>query len=280
LFLLASEGYFVRGRCGSSNLCAYCLIQEVHVIRRMLSLQALDGPAPEILAVLGTGDATLDPAPFYDGRRLVMRALKKEVGPEVGYACLSEFTTGKSAYSGGLRRPHWNMLLRGIGLDDIDQVRELVVRKWCDNAPNTDPAAQYVEPLRDTAALMRYLANHFSKRDQQPPQDGRWKHKQRFNCSRNYFAPMTRAEARQRAWWSLQHEREIAKAVDRGETDPMAAAELALEQLRATTWALHDAGSIAPTPEVMRLMHRASLNFDRWQALAAAVKPGAEAGPE
>jgi hypothetical protein len=137
--LFASEGYLVRGRCRSANLCAYCLMQEVHVIRRMLSLQALDGPAPQILTVLGTGEATWDP---------VMRALKRAFGPEVGYTCLSEFTTGKSAYSGGLRRPHWNMLLCGIGVDLVAHVRELVIPTWCNNAPNTDPAAQYVEPPR------------------------------------------------------------------------------------------------------------------------------------
>jgi hypothetical protein len=254
-------------------------MQEVHVIRRMLSLQALEGPAPQILAVLGTGEATWDPAPFYNGRRLVMRALKRAFGPEVGYACLSEFTTGKSAYSGGLRRPHWNMLLRGIDVDQVAHVRELVIPIWCDNAPNTDPAAQYVEPLRDTAAFMRYVVNHFSKKDQQPPQDKRWKHKQRFNCSRNYFAPWSRARARERAWWSLQQEREIVKAVDRGESDPMAAAETALDRLRATTWALYDAAAVAPLPEVMQLMYRASTHMDRWQSLVAPEKPP-EPGPD
>jgi hypothetical protein len=49
----------------------------------------------------------------------------------------------------------------------------------------------------------------------------------------------------------------------------MAAAETALDRLRATTWALYDAGAVGPVPEVMQLMHRASTNLERWESLAA-----------
>lgn len=265
--MLASEGYFVRGRCGSANLCRYCLIQEVHVVRRMLSLQALAGPAPEVIAVLGTRTVTWDPAPFYKAREYVVAALRREFGPEVGYACLSEFTTGKGTNSGGRRRPHWNMPLRGVAVELVDQVRDVVIPTWCKHV-DADPRAQYVEPLRDTAALMRYVANHFSKRDQQPPQDKRWKHKQRFNCSRNYFAPLSRAQAREEAWWSLQLEREIVKAVNAGADDPMAAADVALERLRATSWVVHDRRVTQAPPEVVRLMTRAAVRLAEWEAMA------------
>jgi hypothetical protein len=38
---------FVQGRCKSTNLCAYCAIQSAHENARMLSLDAIDGQAPE-----------------------------------------------------------------------------------------------------------------------------------------------------------------------------------------------------------------------------------------
>ena len=271
LYLLSSQGLWVPGRCRSSNLCEYCLIQEVHVIRRMLSMQAIDGPAPELLMVFGTRTATNDPAPFYRGRSEVVRALRREFGP-VSYACLSEFTTGKSHYSGGLRRPHWNMLVGGVPADVVDQVRELVIPIWCQHV-DAEPEAQYAEALRDTAALMRYLADHFTKTDQQPPTGEAWKHKQRFNCSRNYFSPLTRAEARELAWWSLQHDREVVKAQRAGEADPMTVAEEAVDELRSLTWSLERKGTIEPTSRPMRVVRAAVLRGKRWELEAGVTNP-------
>jgi hypothetical protein len=265
LYLLSNKGMWVPGRCGSSNLCEYCLLQELHVIRRMLTDQAVEGPVPEVVAVLGTRTATYDPAPFYDGRRLVMRALKREFGPDVQYSCLSEFTTGKSHYSGGLRRPHWNMLFHGIPVAGVDVARELVIPTWCRHV-DAEPEAQYVEALRDTAAFMRYVAEHFTKTSQQPPQDGRWKHKQRFNCSRGYFAPLTRAHARERAKWRLQEEREIVKAVKRGAADPMAEAAAALEVAKSTSWSLQVKGAIEPASKPNLIVRAAVLRARRWEA--------------
>jgi hypothetical protein len=269
LALLASDGHLVKGRCGSSNLCEYCLIQELHVVRRMLSLDALDGPAPELLIVLGTGQATTDPAIFYRGRERMIAELRGEWGPQVEYSCLSEFTTGKSRWSGGVRRPHWNVAVKGIPASDHKWAGKVAIPTWCENVPNALPEAQYIEPLHNTAAYFRYVAEHFTKTSQQPPKGGAWRHKQRFNCSRDYFAPLTRAQARERAWWHLQREREIVKAQRGGESDPVAAADATIAELQLMTWVVHDRGAIQPENELVALKRRAEVNRKRWEAKVA-----------
>lgn len=239
------------------------------MIRRQLSLDVIDGPAPEVVAVLGTRTPTLDPSPFYYARERVMRVLRRRF-PGASYACLSEFTTGKGTNAGGRRRPHWNMLIKGVPADQVDAARELVIPEWC-RLVDAIQAAQYVEPLRDTAAFMRYVADHFTKTSQQPPRDQRWKHKQRFNASRDYFNGRTRAEAREAAWWSLQLEREIVKAQRAGASDPVSAGQAACDQLRQTTWAIYDPAASAAPPELVRDMTRAAANLARWEALSGSV---------
>lgn len=235
LWLLSSQGEVVRGRCKATNLCGYCAIQAAHENARMLSIDAMEGDEPKLVAIVGTRTATFDPKPFYDGRRLVMRALRRR-WPEAEYASQAEFTTGYGPLSGGKRRPHWNLLLKGIPIDQVDEARELVRRVWCEHV-DADPAYQYVEVLQSTAAFMRYVAMHFQKESQAPPSG--W-HGQRFNCSRGYFTGRTRAQARQAAREDLQREREAFKATARGLVgDDLDAAIDEAMQLRAeTTWEL------------------------------------------
>jgi hypothetical protein len=221
---------YVEGRCGCSNLCDYCAIQAAHENARMLALDAMEGNAPEIVAIVGTGRPTTDPKPFYGGKREVMRALRKEFGRQVEYAGLCEFTTGKGPRSGGLRRPHWNLAIKGIAASEVDRAREIIVRVWCANVPDAAPKAQYVEVLQDTAAFMRYVAMHFQKESQAPPKG--WTG-QRFNCSKLYFGTTTRKEARTAAKESLQAEREVWKVQQRApELDPLTVLEIADELLR------------------------------------------------
>lgn len=228
---------YVRGRCRATNLCPYCAIQSAHENAKMLALDALDGPAPELVAILGTRTATDDPEPFYDGRRLIMRALRRR-WPSAEYASQCEFTTGKGKRAGGQRRPHWNLLFKGIPASDVDQVREVVREVWCRHV-DAEPEAQYVEELRDAAALMRYVAMHFQKESQAPPRG--WKG-QRFNCSRGYFYGRTRAEMRRLARAELQRERElwkVAQAAPELDTETvMDIAEGLLWRHHQRTWTL------------------------------------------
>jgi hypothetical protein len=64
-------------------------------------------------------------------------------------------------------------------------------------------------PIYAAGGLMRYLALHFQKASQQPPEGFTG---QRFNCSRGYFTGCTRAVARRRAREALRLKRELWKA--------------------------------------------------------------------
>jgi hypothetical protein len=219
---------WVEGRCKGVNVCDYCAIQAAHENAKMLSIEALEDTRPQLLAIVGTGRATTDPEPFYAGKREVMRALRKRFGRQVEYAGLCEFTTGKGLRSGGQRRPHWNLFLKGIDHGDLDEARQIVRERWCANVPDAEPEAQYVEALLSLGAAAQYVAKHFHKRDQAPPEGWRG---QRFNCSRGYFLGRTRAEMRALARAELQREREIFKVQRQApELDPETVQEIA-EQL-------------------------------------------------
>lgn len=230
---------YVEGRCKGVNVCDYCAIQAAHENARMLSLDAIEDTRPQLLAIVGTGKPTTDPTPFYAGKREVMRALRARFGRQVEYVGLCEFTTGKGLRAGGLRRPHWNLFVKGIGPEDLDEAREIIRARWCANVPDAEPEAQYVEVLRDLGAAAQYVAMHFHKRDQAPP-DG-WRG-QRFNASRGYFYGRTRREMRVLARADLQRERELWKATQaHPELDVDAIEAIATErlwELDARVWSM------------------------------------------
>ncbi len=195
----------VRGRCRSTNLCEYCARLSAVENAEVLAIDAMASGGPQVYAVLTTGSAERDPAPFYKAREQVMRALKRR-WPNVQYAAQVEFTTGRSARSQGRRHPHWNLLLKGIPSADVDEAREVAVRVWCARV-DAVPAAQYVGLVEHVGGLMRYLALHFAKPAQAPPRGWRG---QRFLHSRGYFAGgivAARVEARD----ALQTRREVWK---------------------------------------------------------------------
>lgn len=224
------------GRCKAVNLCGYCAIQAAHENARMLALDAAEGDAPEVVMILGTRTPTDDPAPFHYARQEVIRALRVEFGRGVEYACLAEFTTGYGPRSGGLRRPHWNVMPKGIPSAGVDRAREIAREVWCRHV-DAAPERQYVEALRSTGAFMSYVANHFQKESQAPPKGWRG---QRFNASRGYFTGRTRAEAREAARKSLRVDREVWKAHQRGLRGEalQEAVDAALGVADATTWRL------------------------------------------
>jgi hypothetical protein len=232
--LLSSHGEVVRGRCRATNQCSYCARLAAVENAELLSLDALSGTAPEVWAVLTTRTADADPARFYDSRRQVMRALQRR-WPDVEYAALVEFTTGYGPRSHGARRPHWNLLLKGIPADDVDLVRDVITTVWCARE-DAQPHAQFVGAIAEIGGLMRYLALHFQKESQRPPEGWRG---HRFTKSRGYLATTT-PEAREAARQSLRHKRAVWRALRRG----LGAhdAELAAHEERAvaaeTSWRL------------------------------------------
>jgi hypothetical protein len=230
--LLSSQGEVVRGRCRATNQCAYCARLAAVENAELLALDALAGNAPEVWAVLTTRTPSMDPARFYESRRQVMRALKRR-WPAAEYAALVEFTTGYGPLSGGLRRPHWNLLLKGIPAADVDQARDVITSVWCARE-DAEPWGQHVGPITEAGGLMRYIALHFQKQSQQPPAGWRG---HRFTKSRGYLATST-PQAREQARASLRHKRELWRAFRRGLEghDAELAAHEALELAAATTW--------------------------------------------
>lgn len=206
LWLLSTHGERVPGRCKATNQCDYCARLAAVENSEMLALDAMEGDAPQVWAVLTTRTATDDMTRFYDARELVMRALRRQF-PRARYACLLEFTTGYGPRSGGLRRPHWNLLLKGIPAAAARRARQIVVRTWCRNV-DAAPSGQYVGAIAEVGGLMRYIALHFQKESQAPPAGFRG---QRFNCSRDYFTGRTRAEAREDARLALSEKRALWK---------------------------------------------------------------------
>jgi hypothetical protein len=232
--LLSSQGEVVRGRCRSTNLCAYCAKLGALENSELLWLDALAGHAPTVWAVLTTRSATREPRPFYKSRQAVHRALTRR-WPGTEYAALVEFTTGYGDRSGGKRRPHWNLLLKGIPAEDVGQASDVITRVWCARE-DARPQAQYVGTIASAGGLVKYLALHFQKESQAPPAGWRG---HRFLHSGGYLASTT-PEAREEARRSLRHKRALREAEKRGlaPLDAELAAREALALQDATTWRL------------------------------------------
>jgi hypothetical protein len=159
------------------------------------------------VAILGTRSTSIRPADFWRSREQLVKALKRR-WPGCEYAALVEYTTGYGPRSGGRRRPHWNLLLKGIPAEDVDQVADVVAKVWCPRV-DANPQAQYVAAVAEFGGLSRYVAMHFQKSSQRPPAG--WSG-HRFLHSRGYFAvplPQIRSQAREqlrrkRLRWKLE----------------------------------------------------------------------------
>lgn len=240
LKLRSEYGELVTPRGKAVNRCDYCARLAAVENCEMLALDAMQGDPPTGLIVLGTRTATVDMARFYDGLRATKRVLKRR-WPLFEYACLVEFTTGYGERSGGLRRPHWNLATKGIPVEDLDAAGALAFPVWCRHV-DAEVQAQHVTPIYAAEGLTRYLALHFQKASQQPPENFTG---QRFNCSRGYFTGCSRSTARSRAREALALKREVWKQLQREDVDAPADAhevelnaQLAYRLAARTRWVL------------------------------------------
>lgn len=242
LWLQCSDGRRVPGRCRATNQCAYCAKLAAVENSEMLALDALGGSAPSVYAVLTTSRAETRPAVFYRAREAVLKALKRR-WPDVAVATVLEFTTGRAGTSGGRRRPHWNLLIKGVPAEELAAASEVIVRVWCARPEvGARPAGQYVGEVAHVGGLMRYLALHFFKTAQAPPPG--WSG-HRFRTMGGYFAEGT-AAMRARARESLRYKRILRSLADE-DVDPLDAEEIAPRlraEQRAVTWSL--AGPVCP----------------------------------
>lgn len=235
LRLLSSDGELVRGRCRSTNQCEYCARLAAVENSELLALDALEGSAPQLWCVLTTPDDSTDPSVFYRSREKLVKALRRR-WPDAEYAALVEFTTGYGPRSGGKRRPHWNLLLKGIPVEAAAEVREIIASVWCPRVGGS-PDAQHVGSIADAGGLIRYIALHFQKQSQSPPRG--WKG-HRFLKSRGYLAtdtPTARAAARS----ALALKRELWRAHRAGLAGYEAElrAQQAIARANATSWRMY-----------------------------------------
>ena len=223
----------------------------------MLALDAMTNTPPTLWIVLTTRSTVSEPAAFYRSRDQVMKAVRRR-WPAAEWACVREFTTGYGPRSGGDRRPHWNVLVKGVPADQLEDLADVVRRVWCARE-DALPERQHVGTVYSHGGLMRYLALHFLKESQQPPAGWRG---HRFTHSRGYFAQpiaavreaaRTQLRAKREKW---KIERDAAAAgveLDAIELHDLAAATIAAQ--RALTWELvqiHPSGGGDPEPEHLR----------------------------
>jgi hypothetical protein len=226
----------VKGRCKSSNLCPYCARMAAVENAELLALDAMHGTAPALWAVLTTPKTNPEQRAYYEARRQVFRGLKRR-WPDVQLASVLEFTTGYGSGAGGDRRPHWNLLIKGVPTSAMNEVHEVIAKIWCPRQ-GANPDAQFVGTIGEAGGLMRYLALHFQKESQSPPPG--WSG-HRFTATKGYLWLPT-PEARKTARASLQLKRWVWKLLQADEDltaeEVHERAEHLLEEGQALEWVI------------------------------------------
>lgn len=238
LWLESTLGQRVPGRCRATNLCPYCARLAAVENAEVLAQDAMTNTPPTLWTVLGTRTATIDTGRFRGARIAVRQAVKRR-WPAAEAATVIEFTTGYGANAGGERRPHWNDTWKGIPVDDAEELHAVQLRAWLASVDATRKAHQFdrcVRPIEEMGGLMRYLALHFQKESQQPPEGWRG---HRFRTTRGYLAEPMPA-ARERARQALRLRRELWRAERQGLAGEaaLAAAETALYEANELAWTL------------------------------------------
>lgn len=85
LRLTSDQGQIVKPRGGCVNKCDYCAKLQAVENCEMLVMDALEGDAPQLVAILGTRTATVDMDEFAQGRKEVVRAVRRH-WPDAQYA--------------------------------------------------------------------------------------------------------------------------------------------------------------------------------------------------
>jgi hypothetical protein len=254
----------VRGRCSSPNRCSYCAVMAARENCEMLALDAgRPCTVPEVWSVLTTRTPTLDLRPFCRGREKIVKALRRRWS-SCEYVSLLEYTKGYGSRSGGKRRPHWNLLLKGIPRSDVDRAAEIIRRVWCQHA-DARPAAQYVGEIdQGVPGLIRYVAEHFNKEDQTPPKAFRGK---RFNPSRGYWnGDLSAEQMRDQARESLTMRFLIKEAAVKHHLYDAAADEWAIarkQELDALDWTLVGIGKDRWGDMTIQVLAGEPLHIDR-----------------
>jgi len=201
----------------------------------MVSLDAMLY-APTVYVVLTTRDPFISTLEVQYGLEKLTKAARRR-WPDFQYACFVEFTTGLSERSGGLRRLHLNLLVKGVPSEALGALDRVARATWC---ARTDTTQLHVGPIYAADGLCKYVTNlalHVAKEGQRPPKSYagdlvRW--------TNGYFADGVRSQ-RAQARSVLREKRALWRALGSGlrglEAEVVAQADV-LSQA-GETWELH-----------------------------------------
>jgi hypothetical protein len=214
-----ATGQLVPGRCRATNLCRYC--QTLYVVEtvEMLTLDAMEH-APALWAVL-TAREHLTRAQCR-GHLEALRRAARATWPGIEWFVQVEFQR-----RGAL---HLNLLVKGVPVDELAQLHEVLVERWCDRV-DAEPVGQWSGAVADAEGVVRYLSKmlaHGLKAEQAPPIGWRG---HRTSQTRGYLvrpASVMRVEARA----ALRLKRKLWRGVS------LEVAEHELLQEQAVTWEL------------------------------------------
>ncbi len=175
---LVEGGRLVPVRCGSPNKCAYCAFLAAVENAVVVALDGERHGPPGVGMTLTTVDPQHDPGRFRRDVEQVIKAVRR-IEPAAQYLGLMEWTTGRGRRSGGHRRMHQHLLVKGM--EASPEVEARVRDVW---EARTGASRVEVRALRSVAGSIAYLTHHHHKREQAPPSG--WSGK-RFRPSRGYF---------------------------------------------------------------------------------------------
>lgn len=191
-------------RCGASNRCWYCARLAAIETALVLRLDALYGEAPTVGMTLTTAAPYTDDGELRRAIEQVLKAIRRR-WECVEYCAFVEWTTGRTKLSGGYRRVHVHVLVKGLPVEACPDAESVVRRVW---KARTGAHQVEVRELRTAGGATAYLALHHRKSSQGPPAG--WTGK-RFRPSRGYFSRPV-AELRERAS-QLLAEKRLLRAV-------------------------------------------------------------------
>jgi hypothetical protein len=162
------------------NSCPFCSRRNASINAAMLGLDAAER-CPTIAATTTTRDA-VTAAELRQGFAYMTKLIRGRHA-DAEYAALIEWTTGRAAKSGGIRRPHFHSLWKGVPADDVTAVRAIAKRVWTNVA---GAKSHVVEEIRTPAGAVMYVGRHHLKESQAPPPG--FVGLRRIRTSRGYYA--------------------------------------------------------------------------------------------
>ncbi|WP_138974015.1 hypothetical protein [Patulibacter medicamentivorans] len=238
---LSPDGRFVGARCGSSNRCAWCAFLYAIETAQCVYLDAERGGYPRTVMTLTTVDPATTAQQLRRGVEQVVKAIRHRC-PDCEYLAFVEWTSGRARKSGGLRRVHLHLLLKGVYAEDlvarptgrwgtVMTLEDVVRGVWSER---TGAHRVEVAEIGSPWAAAKYLTHHHNKPSQAPPADLA-KGFKRLRPSKGYFGGRLvelRREVRQ-----LEQDKRVRRAA-RALVDPevMADAPDLPEEVWASEW--------------------------------------------